>query len=123
MRIEIEDGSSLLRPMLNFRTSNDAPCLTTVSKTTLRICESMRCPSASTTSLWTDDFLATARLREDWQRERRLDVEIALGDFGQRAIQHGFGALLECGDEGQTILAELRELQNTVDVDAELGVR
>ena len=53
IRIEMNDGSSLLRPMSNFRTSNDALRLTTVSKTTFRICESIRWPSASTTSLRT----------------------------------------------------------------------
>ena len=58
------DGSSLLRPMSNFRTSNDASRLTTVSKTTFRICESIRWPSASTTSL---------RMRtERWARGRTL---------------------------------------------------
>ena len=51
IRIAIDDGSSLLRPMSNFSTSNDALRLTTVSNTTLRICESIRWPSASTTSL------------------------------------------------------------------------
>ena len=51
IRIEMNDGSSLLRPILNFSTSNDALRFTTVSKTTFRICESIRWPSASTTSL------------------------------------------------------------------------
>ncbi len=46
----MNDGSSLLRPMVNFRTSNAALRLTTVSNTTFRICESIRWPSASTTS-------------------------------------------------------------------------
>ena len=51
MRIAMDEGSSLLRPMSNFSTSNDALLFTTVSKTTFRICESIRWPSASTTSL------------------------------------------------------------------------
>src|SRR3954464_2485064 len=101
-------------------TSNDALCLTTVSKTTLRICESMRCPSASTTSLCTPAFAMSGKNRE---RERRLDVVIALRHLGERAIEHRLRTLLERRDERQPILAELRELQDPFDVDAVLGVR
>jgi hypothetical protein len=51
IRIAMDEGSSLLRPMSKRRTSNDALFFTTVSNTTFRICESIRWPSASTTSL------------------------------------------------------------------------
>ena len=50
MRIAMNDGSSFVRPIVNRRTSKDALPLITVSKTTLRSWESIRCPSASTTS-------------------------------------------------------------------------
>ena len=55
---------------------------------------------------------------EDRQRERRLHVEVAPGDLGERAIEHRLGALLERRHERQPILAELRQLQHAVDVDA-----
>src|SRR4029079_16301162 len=99
------------------RTSNDAVCLTTVSNTTMRICESIRWPSASTTSLNAE---ALAMSREDGQRQGRLNVEIALGDFSQRSIEHRFRALLERRDKRQAILPEFRQLQHAVDVDAVL---
>src|SRR5947207_2495362 len=61
-------------------------------------------------------------LREDRQRERRLHVEVAPGDFGQRSIEHRLRTLFKRGHKRQTILAELWQLQYAVDVDAELRI-
>src|SRR3954471_23781405 len=104
IRIEIEDGSSLRRPMLNFNTSNDALCFTTVSKTTLRICESMRWPSASTTSLKAAGVCMSGK---DRQGQRRLHVVVALCDLGDRAFQHRLGTLFERRDKRQPVAPEL----------------
>src|SRR3954470_22698773 len=50
-RIETKDGSSLVRPMRNSSTSNAASWRTTVSNIAFISCESIRWPSASTTSV------------------------------------------------------------------------
>ena len=50
-RIETNDGSSLVRPMRNSSTSNAASWRTTVSNIAFMSCESIRWPSASTTSV------------------------------------------------------------------------
>ena len=50
-RIETNDGSSLVRPMRNSSTSNAASWRTTVSNIAFISCESIRWPSASTTSV------------------------------------------------------------------------
>src|SRR5262245_6875095 len=82
----------------------------------------MRWPSASTTSLWAD-AVGMSGSGEDRQRKRRLHVEVALSHLGERAIENRLGALLERGDKRQAILAELRQLEHTVNVDPVLGVR
>jgi hypothetical protein len=50
-RIDTNEGSSLVRPILNSRTSNAASWRTTVSNIAFMSWESMRWPSASTTSV------------------------------------------------------------------------
>ena len=65
----------------------------------------------------------SAMSREDRQRQRRLHVKVALRDFGERAIEHRFRALLERRHERQAILAELGQLQHAFDVDAVPRVR
>src|ERR1700730_4117017 len=55
---------------------------------------------------------------ENRQRQRWLNVVIALGHFGERAVQHRFGTLLKGGDEREAVLPELGKLQDAFDVDA-----
>ena len=63
---------------------------------------------------------ASVRLfpREDGQRQRRLDVKVALRQIRQRAVQNRFRTLLERRDKREPILAEFRQLQHALDVDA-----
>src|SRR5436309_13975611 len=100
MRIEIDEGSSLVRPIVNCSTSNDASHLMTVSKMTFSSCESIRWPSASTT--WLCAACPVMGSTQNGQRQHGLDVEIELRDGTERPVQHRPRARLEPRDVRQT---------------------
>src|SRR5204863_355308 len=115
MRIEIDDGSSLVRPIVNCSTSNDASHLMTVSKITFSSCESIRWPSASTTWLWTACSVMISA--QNGHRERRLHVEVEHSDVAEGAVENRRRTGFDCRDERQPIFAIARELDDRVNID------
>src|SRR5437773_9616256 len=114
MRIEIDEGSSLVRPIVNCSTSNDASHLMTVSKITFSSCESIRWPSASTTWLWTACSVMVSA--QNGHREQRLHVEVEGGDVGQGAVENRRCTRFDGRDERQPIFAIARELDDRVNI-------
>ena len=87
MRIEIDDGSSLVRPMVNCRTSNEASHLMTVSKMTFKTPDrETQVPynfqlinSASGQPLGSGEGWAKYQQIEELGRQRKAQSEIAKG--------------------------------------------